>query len=261
MSFPPQPPPPPPGPQPPGQPGYYPAQDPYAPQPGGIAGQPGYGGQQPPYGGQPGGQFGGQYGAPAQPGQPAQPAGWGPPQQQPGAPPFGQPPHGAGPAGFGHPGGYGPPPTGGRKTRLPWILGGAGGLLAIVVVVVLIVTLGGGSGGSGGTDSPRGVAQAFVTAVNDRTEPDRAIYCESFASQAESATPGLPSDLPEFDVRATLGDVTENGDSATAVVTFEVNAAGQTIKGDYKLDIKKENGDWKICGLEVGDLDVPGLGG
>jgi hypothetical protein len=240
MTYPPQ------QPGPHGQPGWQGQPGPYGTPPGGVPGQPAYGGhpQQPP----------GPYGAPGQPG------GWGQPQQGYGGPP----PYGTPPAGLGQPGGYGPPPAP-RKRALPWILGGGGALVVIAVVVVLIFTLGGGGGG--GTGSPRAVAEAFVAAVNDQKEPEGQIFCDAFVQEGREVAKGLPgggdvpTDVPDFDVKASLGDVQQNGDNATAVVRFELTSGGESIKGDYNLDIKKEGGDWKICGLEVGNIEIPGLGG
>jgi hypothetical protein len=215
----------------------------YGPLPGASAGQPGYGWPQP------------------GPSDAAAGTGWGQPQPT-GAPGFGQPPYGPPPAGYGHPGGYGPPPAGGRKSPLPWLLGGVGALVLLVVAIVLVVSLGGGPGGSG---SARDVAQAFVTSVNEQKEPDRSIFCQSYLEQggidADTLPVEPPEDLPDLRLTATLSEVTENGDSATAVVAFEIGTGTQLIEGNYRLDIQKENGDWKICGLDVGDVGIPGLGG
>lgn len=230
----------------PGQPGQHPGQHHGQPSP---YGQPP--GTPPPYGADPAQQ------APQQPGygQPAQP-GWGQPPQ--GVPPGqpGQPPYGAPPAGYGGqpPGyGYGQPPQ--KKSPLPWVLGGVGALVVIGVIVVLVVTLGGSGGG--GTGSPDAVAQAFVNAVNDKTGPDQSIFCDAFGDVPDVELPGgvePPEGVPDVEISASLGDIQENGDSATANVDFETNVGGQNFTGTYVLTIQKEGGDWKICGIDT-DID------
>ena len=100
--------------------------------------------------------------------------------------------------------------------------------------------------------------------MNNEKEPDADLFCDSFVPREEDLALDAPADLPDLpdlEVNATLGEVTENGDSATAIVTVAVGANGEVIKGDYRLAITKENGDWKICGLEVGNFEIPGLGG
>lgn len=244
---------------PPQQPGQGGPQDPY--------GQPGpYG---PPPGGQPGPQYGqpGQqpYGQPQQPpygqpgqqpyGQPApgygQPGEWG--QQPYGGPPQGQPPYGVPPAGFGQPGGYGIPPK--KKSPLPWILGGAA-LLVVAVVAVFFLTSGGG-GVLGGGGSPRSVAQKYADAINDKKTADTSMYCEAFRKKAEDQADAVPGgvpteipDLPDLKLQASVGDVTETGDTATAAIKVDADFAGQKVSTTHELELKKEGGDWKICDVK-----------
>lgn len=100
--------------------------------------------------------------------------------------------------------------------------------------------------------------------MNNEKEPDADLFCDSFVPGEEDLALDAPADLPDLPdlkVNATLGEVTENGDSATAIVTVAVGANGEVIKGDYHLAITKENGDWKICALEIGNFEIPGLGG
>lgn len=243
-------PPPPPGPSgshgEPDQPGSSGSHD--AP-PSDAPGQPAYGGQPPQ-----------QQDSYAAPGQPVEQGGWDPSQPAPG----GQPPFGAPHAGFGQTGGYSAPSARARSP-LPWILAGGGALVVIVVVIVLVFTLGGDDGG--GTDSPRAVAEAFVTAVNERKLPQQQIFCDAFVQEGEEMTRGLPdgaaapTDEPGFESKATLDDVEERGDTATAVVRFELGSGGESIKGEYHLSIRKEDGNWRICDFEVGNIEIPGLGG
>ena len=188
-------------------------QPPYPPQQGGYPQQPQQHGQQP-YGAQPGGQS---YGPPPG-GQP----GYGTP---PGGQPYGQ-------QQFGQPGPYGQPPYGQpqQKSKLPLILAGAG-VVVIGVVVTLILVLTGGN-------SPQGVAETVVDGIKNRN-PDviKDVACEpqDIDSDFDTTDEALPTD---FDI--TLGEVTESGDTATAIV--KVTVEGQSFDG--KISMKKDGGDW-----------------
>jgi hypothetical protein len=217
--------------------------------PGGAPGQPAFGGQPQ--------QQPGPHAAPGQHGD------WNPAQSAPGGP-F---PFGTQQAGFGQPGDYDAPRAPSRS-RLPWILAGGAALVVLAVVIVLIFTPGGGGGGRGGTDSPRAVAEAFVTAVNERKVPEQQIFCDAFVQEGEEMARGLPgdgeagqTDAPGFQSKASLADVQQDGDTATAVVEFELGSGEELIKGEYNLSIRKEDGNWRICDFEVGNIEIPGIGG
>lgn len=232
--------------------------NPYGQQPGVPQGPPQYGqpGQQPydPYSqpAQP------PYGQPQQPGQPGpygqpvpgygQPGEWG--QQPYGPPPQGQPPYGMPPAGFGQPGGYGVPP--GKKSPLPWILAGGGVLVVVAIVAVFLLTLGGGVGGG----DARSVAQAYANAINDKKE-NTSLYCDAFRQKAEDAADDLPGgmpteipELPDMTFKASVGEVTESGDTATAKITVDAEFEGQKVSTSHSLELRKESGDWKICDVK-----------
>jgi hypothetical protein len=218
---------------------------PYGQQPGGY-------GQQP-YGQQPGG-YPQQGGYPQSGGYPQQgyPQSGAQPQQ--GYPQAGGQQYGGQQQYGGYPGGgYGQPP---KKSPLPWILGGVG-VVVIAVVVVLIITLSGG----GDTGSPKGVAQSAVEAINDKdVDKFKDIACAEAKSKIDSSPAGQLGDAKEanIDVKATLGDVKEDGDTATADVNVEV--AGQSAT--FQLEIKKDGSDWCLADINVGGLSSSsGTGG
>ncbi|TWG08215.1 hypothetical protein [Saccharopolyspora dendranthemae] len=242
--------------------------------------------QQPPgqggWGQQPGGQYpqqpGGQF--PPSGGQQPQPGGAYPPS---GGQPYPQQPGGAYPPGGqqfqqgGYPqqpnqfGGYGQPPK--KKSPLPWIFGGLGGLVVIGVIIALVLVFTGGPG------DPKAVAQDAVESINAKDfaalqsvscKKERAGLQEVIDSMegkggdvAQLKELGLTdADVKKFvdglSFRATLGEVVDNGDdTATAKVTGEMQATG-TIMGrdlsqmppfpldeDFKMVV--EGGEWKIC--------------
>ncbi|MER5393796.1 hypothetical protein [Saccharopolyspora sp. NPDC002686] len=248
---------------------------PQQPGQGGWGQQPG--GQYPPSGPQPGGQY------PQQPGQP-QPGGQYPPsgpQQGFGQQPGGQYPP-SGPqqqAGFGGQPPYPPtspygqqgfePPK--KKSPLPWILGGVGGLLVIGLVIVLVVVFTGGPG------DPRNTAQAGIDAINAKDFATlQTMACQKDKEQFQEIIDtmegkgGQLGDLKELgmsdaDVKKmidglkfemTLGEVKENGDNtATAKVngkmTFNMELMGRQINESQPIDeefkMVVENGEWKLC--------------
>ena len=239
MTYPPQ--------QPPGQGGW--GQQPggqYPQQPGGQF--PPSGGQQYPQ--QPGGQFppsgGQQYPQQPQPGY----------QQQPYPSPYGQP-------------GYGPPPK--KKSPLPWVLGGVGGLVVIGVIIALVLAFTGGPG------DPRPVAQQAVDMMNakdfsgvqsltcDKSSKklqDMVDMMEGKGSQFEELKGlGVPDAeiqklIENLEVKFALGAVTDNGDdTATAhfngTMSLHVEVMGQQMNQDVPINETNqmivEDGEWKLC--------------
>ncbi|QIZ33727.1 hypothetical protein [Saccharopolyspora sp. ASAGF58] len=248
----------------------YPPQQP--PGQGGWGQQPG--GQYPPSGGQPQ-QPGGAY--PPSGGQPqqgyGQPGGAYPqsgPQPQQGygqQPPY--PPQGAG---VGQPGFDAPK----KKSPLPWILGGVGGLLVIGLVIILVVVFTGGPG------DPRKVAQQGVDMINSKDFAGlQPLACkkdqEDFQKMLDTfeGKSGEFDELKEFGVTDSdiqklidgmkiemqLGEVKDNGDNtATAKITGNVSITAdveimgqnvadmipnQPIDEEFKLVV--EDGSWKLC--------------
>jgi hypothetical protein len=181
-------------------------------QPGQWGGQPGYGGQQGP-GQQPGGypQSGGH---PQQGGFP----------QQGGYPPSGQQPQQGGNFGqqgqfgqqapYGQPGGYGYGPQ--KKSKTPWIIAG-GAAVVVAVAVVLVIVLTGSSG------SPQGVAEDAIAAVNAKdTGKLNELTCDSAKDKAGTLDPKDLEPGQGLQVKASLGEVKESGDTATAEMKLEL---------------------------------------
>jgi hypothetical protein len=231
----------------------------------------------PPQPPQPGGQF--LQSGPQPSGQ--FPSGGQPAQSGFGAPASGQFPQSGPQPGFdqaayqqqtGAPGPYGPDYGGqpSKKSPLPWILGGGIGLVVIIgLVVVLLVVLGGNPG------DPRATAQEFVDKLNakqfDQLPP---LACESQKQQAEELvdeynpekmadelrTMGMTESqiqrvLDSMQFNLQLGEVTENGDTATAKVsgTFSVTvdmfgvSESHTENIDESFRLVVEDGEWKVC--------------
>ncbi|HET9140497.1 hypothetical protein [Actinophytocola sp.] len=201
-------------------------------------------GPQPGYGYQPGpGQVPGGY-----PGQGGYPQTGGYPQQ-PGYGQYGQPGQYGQTPQYGYPGGYGPPVPPPRKSPLPWILAG-GGVLVIAAAVVLILTLTSGSD----TSSPQAVAEAVVSAVNERN-PDKiaALSCEEYKDDARISLEGGPQSA-DSQVHVELRGVEQKGDDKAEATVHLTGSKVRAANGDFKLLLVKENGDWKFCGF-------PGLNG
>ncbi|TDD07218.1 hypothetical protein E1181_10340 [Saccharopolyspora terrae] len=245
--------------------------------------------QQPPGQGGWGQQPGGQY--PQQPGGQFPPSGGQQYPQQPGTQPYPQP-GGAYPPSGGqqypqqpqagypqqpYPSPYGQPGYGGqprkKKSPLPWVLGGVGGLVVIGVIIALVLAFTGGPG------DPRPVAQQAVESINAKDftalqsvscKKERAGLQEVIDTMegkggdvAELKKLGMTdADVKKFvdglSFHATLGNVVDNGDNtASAKVTGEMRATGQImgrdlsqmppfpLDEDFKLVV--EGSEWKIC--------------
>ncbi|MBQ0926429.1 hypothetical protein [Saccharopolyspora endophytica] len=235
--------------------------------------------QQPPgqggWGQQPGGQYpqqpGGQF--PPSGGQqyPQQPGGAYPPsggQQYPQQPQAGYPqqPY---PSPYGQPGYGGQPPK--KKSPLPWILGGVGGLVVIGVIIALVLAFTGGPG------DPRPVAQQAVDMMNakdfagvqsltcdksSRKLQDMVDMMEGKGSQFDQLKKMGASDadiqkmLDSLEMKFTLGQVIDNGDdTATAqfngTMSLHMEVMGRTVDRDLPInetnDLIVEGGEWKLC--------------
>ncbi|RRO18071.1 hypothetical protein EIL87_07365 [Saccharopolyspora rhizosphaerae] len=236
--------------------------------------------QQPPgqggWGQQPGGQH------PQQPGGPFPPSG-GQPYPQPGGaqPPTGgqqypqpgypqQPQAGYPQQPFPNPyGGYGPPPK--KKSPLPWILGGVGGLVVLGAIIALVVAFTGGPG------DPRPVAQQAVDMMNAKDFAGvQSITCDRASTKVQDMVDMMEGKGSQFDelesmgvpkaeiqkmvesleVKFTLGEVTDNGDNtATAhfngTMSLHMDVMGQRMDQDVPInetnDLIVEDGEWKLC--------------
>jgi hypothetical protein len=239
----------------------------YPPQP------PGPGGWWPPPG-QPGGWPTPQPGPPGQPGGQFPPSG---PQQSYGNQPLPGP---YWPGGTPPPPGYGPPPGPGlpgpqpgwgagprKRSPLPWILGGGGGLVVVlIIVVILFVTLGGGS--------PQTTAQKTVDILNSGNPQGLAsVACRKDQPDIQkirqtldlSQNPDLPvsirRSLQNVKAQFKLLSVAKDSSShASATISLawtnvpsdlppEIEIALHKTQTLPPLDVIKENGDWKVCGL------------
>ncbi|MEV5536130.1 hypothetical protein AB0L13_04675 [Saccharopolyspora shandongensis] len=229
------------------------------------------GGQYPPSGGQPQQGFGGQPGGayPPSGGQPQQGGAYpqsGPQPQQ----GFGQqPPYPPQGGGFGQPGFDAPK----KKSPLPWILGGVGGLLVIGLVITLVIVFTGGPG------DPRKVAQQGIDAINQKDFATlQTLACQKDKEEFQKIIDGMEGKGGDFDgleeaglsqedikkfidslkFDARLGEVKDNGDNtATAKVSITMSASGtimgrdlsempaQTEEQEFKMVV--EGGDWKLC--------------
>jgi hypothetical protein len=237
--------------------------------------------QQPPGQGGWGQQPGGQY--PQQPGGQFPPSGGQQYPQQPGTQPYPQPggayppsggqqyPQQPYPSPYGQPGYGGQPPK--KKSPLPWVLGGVGGLVVIGVIIALVLAFTGGPG------DPRPVAQQAVDMMNAKDFAGlQGVSCKKERAGLQEVIDtmegkgGDVAQLKEFgltdaDVKkfidgmtfqVQLGEVKDNGDNtARAKISGEMRLTGQImgrdlsempptpLDQDFKMVV--ESGDWKIC--------------
>ncbi|TDD07217.1 hypothetical protein E1181_10335 [Saccharopolyspora terrae] len=140
------------------------------------------------------------------------------------------------------PGGFGDvEPPAPQKSKLPVVLG---------IVAAVLVLAGAGVGvyfwlGSG-PGEPRPVAQEVVAKVNAGDFGTVGeLFCESNKTQLDTAIGQLKQ--WKFDVR--LGEVTRNGDKASADLTGTYEADGASQPVDQTMGLVVENGEWKVCDL------------
>jgi hypothetical protein len=128
--------------------------------------------------------------------------------------------------------------------------------LILVCIATLVMTAGaalgcgGGDGGSG--MSPKEVADAYMRASLD-LDVDAAYELMSEAdkknvSKEQMAEMADASIMEGIDFSYTIGEETISGDTATVEVTINVKdkASGESEEMTDKLDLVKENGEWKI---------------
>lgn len=225
----------------------------------------------------------------------AQP-GYTPPGQQPGYTPPATPGYGTpAPGGYAPVGGAQPPAwqnqfppaggSGGGKGKLIAIIGGAVALLVIIVIVLVVVLTGGdddggsGGGGNANLDTPAGVAEAYLAAAS---EFDFERVCElSSTSETETefqgadvdscsalgdyydqqfATFGVDKFQDDISIDVEIGDVTEDGDTASVDYTVHSEYTGDDEEAfkeftgeeelesddDGTIELVKEDGKWKV---------------
>ncbi|GAB3552624.1 hypothetical protein J2S53_001467 [Actinopolyspora lacussalsi] len=247
-------------------------QDPYGQQPGGQYPQTG---GQPVWGQQPDGQYpqtGGQY-PQSGPQQAWGQQGWGP-QQAWGQQAWGQPQQGF----PGDPNAYppytqpgGPYPPQQKKSKLPWILGGAGAGVVVIggIIALLFVVL-------GGPGDPKDVAQEYVNKIKEKDFPALAsMTCENTLSDQDNPfndvnredlidsfkNRGLSQEqatqvFNEMEFNVELEKVTRKSDTTAVasmtgnmVIKFEgptgTRSNEENIGGE--MDMVVEDGEWKMC--------------
>ena len=189
-------------------------------------------------------------GAPAQPGQPGaphQPGGY------PGAPQQGgygqQPGYPGAPQQGGYPGQpawqgqhYAGSGGGGVNAKLIGLIGG-GAAVVILLIIVLFVVL----GGSGG---PKGVVEDYLDAdscsdIEDLTTDD---FRESFGGCSDEDIDQFQGDVGDLDLE--VKDEKIDGDKATVDVEASGSIEGEDISSTATYSLVKEDGDWKIDGIE-----------
>jgi hypothetical protein len=239
---------------------------PYGQQPGGWPQQPGQG-QPPGYGQQPGG-YPQQGGYPPSGPNPQQQPGY--EQQQPGygqQPPYGQQAPIGGP---GDPyaqqpqydpyGGYPPPQP---KSKLPWILGGVGGLVVIGGIIVTLVLVLGGSNLS----TPEDAGKSFASLLNSQdADGIKAMTCKAKQGEVDknmaslkdpfASVPGVPPEAKNIKIEWTFLSVDSQTDTKAKIkmqmAMANVPPSLEKILGSRKndtstVDFVKEDGDWKMC--------------
>jgi hypothetical protein len=180
-------------------------------------------------------------GQPAQPGYPAAPQqGYG---QQPGYP--------AQQAGYpGQPGQPGQPAWqgqqfaggsggGGINAKVIGLI--AGGVVALIILVVIVFSVVGGGG-------PKGVVEDFVNAESCSDVEDL-VTDDFFAGECDDSQFEEPEG-EDVDVENEVGDEKIDGDEATVKVTTKVESGGEEQEFDTTFRLVKEDGDWKIDGVE-----------
>ncbi len=120
-------------------------------------------------------------------------------------------------------------------------------LLLTLVVSAFMMSCGGNA-----PKDPKGVAEAFLNAMNEQNFNKAKEYAtedsqEALQSMADLAEMGenLGGEKPE-PKEIVIGDVEENGDEATVHYTEDGN--------EMTLDLVKEDGDWKVKFDKMGGL-------
>jgi ketosteroid isomerase-like protein len=126
--------------------------------------------------------------------------------------------------------------------------------IALAAACAALVASCGGNGG-GQNDTARDAAQAYVQA---RNQGDAGRVCELYSEQliqqlhaanceafVKEQTAGVATSL-------TLIGVQESGDHATATIQATVAGEISTGKGELRISLERQNGEWKITSLGRG---------
>jgi hypothetical protein len=127
-----------------------------------------------------------------------------------------------------------------RKNWAPWIFA-ATAVLVVAVVVVIAVSLSGDDDND--PDSPTGVANAVIDALNAQDENSmRPVMCEA---RIPNVLKHIEAQSSEVETHASLkGFATVTDDSATALVILNVSYQGTSNDLDFELYLDKRGSTW-----------------
>ena len=131
--------------------------------------------------------------------------------------------------------------------------------LAAVFLAVLALLV--GCGGSSSSQSASDVAQNYVDA---RNAGDAARVCDLYTDQLKRQLGGsnceafIKEQTGGAAIKFQLVGVDENGDKATA--TLKASSSQELPQGasQLKVDLVKQDGDWKIDGFGIGNTGASG---
>jgi hypothetical protein len=140
------------------------------------------------------------------------------------------------------PGGFGDIEAPKKKSKMPWILGIVGALVVVgggaAAVFIFLLS---------GPGDPKAAAQNVVDKVNAHDFASvRSELCQANRGKLEGQISALEA-FQKFDIK--LGNITQNGEKATAQLTGTYSANGGTTPVDQQLVLAAEGGQWKLCGL------------
>ena len=127
------------------------------------------------------------------------------------------------------------------RSRSIWV---AGAVVALGVAITVIVASRHHSSPRGAS-TPKIAATLFVGAANSGSgSGTAAVSCASFAAQAGS----LARSGADPGISFTLGTVSTEGASATAVIDEALDVGGSTQHQQYTLTLQSSGGLWLVCG-------------
>lgn len=145
-----------------------------------------------------------------------------------------------------------PPPA--RRSKLPWIIGGAalGFVLIVGITIAVVVSL-----VIGATRGPQDVVGAYDRAFDEvdcelyfsvTTEA----YQESFTPTCEEFEATAQSFVEAYsDYKVTVTGSSISGDTATVETTETYVYGGESAADEYTYHLVKSDGDWLIDALDL----------
>lgn len=133
-----------------------------------------------------------------------------------------------------------PPPPGAPKNKTLLVLGGA--LAGILVVGTLIGILSSSGGPSSTLDS-------FLEAVS-RSDKETAL---SLVCAKHSSSSGLGLAPADGELSWDISDEQVMGDTAQVTLSLTLSRKGTTITRAALAELRKENGEWKVCDIDEKD--------